>query len=92
MKILIKQGVEVIVVSNGNKKRPMISKTMKVDKVYSNESIIIDPVGTLGNHKGTVGNLGGQFARDGFYGVKMPSNRFGYSYMLVHMSDVTVFN
>lgn len=90
MMLFIKKGVEVLVMSEKNKKQPMTLKTIKADRFYGKESILIDPVGKLGYHKESFGSIGGQFARAGFYGIKLPKNRFGYDYMLIHEKDIQV--
>lgn len=85
---LIKQNTEVLAVNyKDNKSSSIDLKTIKKDVVYSLGDVQVDPVGKLGNHKESV-SLGGQFARDGFYGFKLPKNDKNYETMLVHMSDV----
>lgn len=85
---LIKQNTEVLAVSY-SKEAPSSIEAKKTNKevIYSLEDVQVDPVGKLGSHKESV-SLGGQFARDGFYGFKLPNNKKGYETMLVHQSDV----
>ena len=84
----IAKGAEVISVSyRKGVSRAMDSKVIKEDVSYSTEDILADPVGHLGydkNHQ----SISGQFARAGFYEIKLPENTSGYDSMLVHKDDV----
>lgn len=87
-KFLIKEGTEVLAINYTDNNKPSIApKIIKKDVVYDSKRVQVDPVGKLGAHKESL-SLGGQFARDGFYGFYLPENDDNYTTMLVHMNDV----
>lgn len=91
MQLLIKKGTSVLAVSLKNKGKILTEKIIKKDVFYDKSEIAVDPVGKLGAHRETYGNIGGQFARDGLYGFMLPKNKTNYEMILVHQNDVSVF-
>lgn len=89
--LLVKKGTEVLAVNyDKNALSTIVKKVIKKDIMYFRDDIQIDPVGEIGSNRDDLSTIGGQFARDGFYGVSLPKNKTGYKTMLVHMSDVYV--
>lgn len=87
-KFLIKKGTEILAINYKDKdKQSIVIKTIKKDVVYFAKDVQVDPVGNLGNNKNSI-TLGGQFARNGFYGFFLPKNENNYDTMLVHQDDV----
>lgn len=87
---LIKKGTEVLAINyKDNDKQSIVLKIIKRDVTYTSEDVQVDPVGNLGANKRSL-SLGGQFARNGFYGFKLPLNKSNYETMLVHKDDVIV--
>lgn len=87
---VVKKGTEVF--AAGFKKSSSVvldKKITKEDKMYFIEDIGVDPIGKVGtgpNHN----SIGGQWAREGYYGFKLPQNTQGYELMLVHDADLEI--
>jgi hypothetical protein len=87
---LIKEGVEVIAVKfNGLAQPTFTKKEMKKEVMYFEEDVAIDPIGKFGCGP-QYNTIGGDWARKGFYGFKLPENKSGYEIILVHTNDIIV--
>jgi hypothetical protein len=88
---LIKEGVEGHAVKfEGLVSTPKIEKkVIKEEVMYFEEDVEIDPVGKFGcgpNQK----SIGGDWARKGYYGFKLPENKSGYKLILIHSNDIEI--
>lgn len=87
---IIKEGTEVIAVNfKKSSSATLDKKIVKKETMYFLEDIGVDPIGKVGvgpNHN----SIGGRWARQGYYGFKLPENSQGYELMLVHDSDLVI--
>lgn len=87
---LLKEGTEVIAVNFKGYGAPQLDKkVLKEEVMYFEEDIAIDPIGKLGCGPGDI-TIGGDWAKKGFYGFKLPENKSGYSIMLAHSNDIQI--
>jgi hypothetical protein len=87
---LIAEGTKVKAIKFNGLAQPQIEeKVIKEETMYFLEDIAIDPIGKVdcGPQHNTIG---GDWARKGFYGFKLPANKSGYDIILVHSNEVEV--
>jgi len=87
---LVKKGTEVTAVNfKQSSSSKLDKKVIKRDTMYFIEDIGVDPLGKVGAGPNS-NTIGGQWARQGLYGFKLPENTQGYELMLVHGADIEV--
>jgi len=87
---LIKEGVIAQAVKFNGLASPTIeNKIIKEEVMYFEEDVAIDPIGKFGCGP-QYNTIGGQWARKGFYGFKLPENKSGYDILLVHTNDIVI--
>jgi hypothetical protein len=87
---LIKKGTKGHAVKFNGVGSPNIdAKTLKEETYYFEEDVAVDPIGKFGCGPGH-NTIGGDWARKGFYGFKLPKNKSGYDILLVHSTDIII--
>lgn len=88
---IVKEGVKAQAVKFNGLQNPKIeSKVIKKEVMYFEEDVAIDPIGKFGCGPQYSKTIGGDWARKGFYGFKLPNNKSGWDIMLVHANDIEV--
>lgn len=86
---IVNKDIEILAVKANKGGTTFYQKTTNKQSTYSIEDIIVDPMGRVGigpdkDHPYAA------WARDGFYGFRLPKNKRGYEMMLVHDRDLIV--
>lgn len=63
---------------------------LKAEAIYEIEEIAVDPIGNVGDVRLQDQAIGGDYARAGWYGFRLPRNDRGFRTLLVPMSSVEV--
>ena len=88
---LVKEGTKVISVKISGLAQPkMKEQTIKKETMYFEEDVVIDPVGKFGVGPQHQATIGGKFAKQGYYGFKIPNNKEGWDTLLVHVNNIIV--
>lgn len=87
---IVKEGTDAkAVIFSGYGSPTIVDTVIKEETLYFEEDIAIDPLGKFGaspQHN----TIGGDLAKKGYYGFKLPKNSKGYEVVLVHSIDVDV--